>query len=131
MPDPRLTAITDQLKELLIDEPDLIYTALDDTQATISEAADSAPEVTIVGEHRTDEDGLIDAHVINPRTGEVDTLVAVDLSIRHTDLDPEGIDAEESTLHIEYDGRADYEGQFYVTESDNLVVSLPEGWSEI
>lgn len=131
MSDPRLTAITDQLKQLLIAEPDLIYTALDAAQDAISEAADSAPAVTIVGERHTDEDGLIDAHVINPRTGEIDTLVAVDTSIRHADLNAEGIDAEESTLHIEYNGHADYEGQFYITESDNLVVSLPEGWSEI
>lgn len=131
MSDPRLTAITDQLKELLIAEPDLIYTAFDATRSAISDAADSAPEVTIVAEHYTDADGLIDAHVINPRTGQTDILVAVDTSIRHTDLDAEGIDAEESILHIEYDGHADYEGQFYITESDNLVVSLPEGWSEI
>lgn len=128
---PYLKAILKHLEDRLALQPELAYSAYNSILDIIRTSGENAPAVTIVPETYTDEEGAVDAQVINPRTGEVDTLISVDVGHRQTDLDEYGINAENSSIHIEYDSGGHYDGLLYLTASDQLPVSLPEGWTEV
>lgn len=127
----RLRTLLVPLGNHLASHPEDAYLLYDEAASMARDAAALAPEATIIEETYSEEGGVTPATVLNPRTGTPDTLVAVDISERHTELDEVDIDGGAKTIHIEYDETADYHGLLYITESDQLPVSLPENWNEV
>lgn len=94
--------------------------------AAKSKIEEKAPPVAI------GYDDLGQVCIINPRTHEIDTLIAVDIAdLRHTALKEHQIDIADRSIHIEYDSHTDYHDLCYVTESDGLPVTLPDHWREV
>lgn len=99
------------------------------SELVVNAAGPHLPEVRI--EIHDGDDETDDVVIINPRTGEHDDLVAVDTAIRHTtaeDVCTE--DLGHRQVRFMYDDGADFEGLLYITESDQLPVRLPAGWTE-
>ena len=70
-------------------------------------------------------------YLVNPRTGQPDNLQSVDQATRWTTMEPiERYNIPARRLCFYYDGYADFDALCYVSESDGLPVSLPEGWHE-
>ena len=124
----RVGAVKAALVQHLLQYPDDAYQLLDAVTSTVRDSHDAYPAVGLFPENQTDEGGWMPGRVINPRTGEEDTLIAVDSSVRRTELDSDSIG--DGTITFDYDSTEDYDGVMYITSSDQLPVRLPEGWTE-
>ena len=68
-----------------------------------------------------------------PRCGQLvddDSLTAVDMDLRHAEMDGDvwtAIDEQTFTFSAE---RGDYESTIYYRHNDDHAVALPEGWGE-
>ncbi|GAA1491580.1 hypothetical protein [Brachybacterium sacelli] len=119
------------LSQQITDHPDDALAVLDAVETALRSEGFNPPAVTVVPAHEDDEGEWIETAVLNPRTGEEDSLVVVDVSQRFTSAEAIDFDADTRILHLDYDDLADHDGLLYVTESDTLPVSLPEGWREV
>lgn len=126
-------AALEALTAALAEHPEDAYLAYGQVGAIVRDAGATAPAVRIVPGSTAPDGEETEAYFVNPRTGEEDNLVIVDVALEETstDGDAEVIDAASSEIHIEYDYEADFEGLIYIMESDRRPVSLPAGWSEV
>ena len=126
-----LADLSRTLTEHLSAHPEDALEVLSAVEGVIRSAAFAPPAITIVPGHEDEEGEWIETTILNPRTGEADTLIAVDTSLRYTEACSDvDFDVKAKVLHIDYDGCSDYDGLVYLTESDQLPASLPEEWSE-
>lgn len=126
-----LADLSRMLTEHLAAYPEDALKVLGAGEGAIRSTAFAPPAITIVPGHEDEDGEWVETTILNPRTGEADTLIVVDSFLRYTKASSGAdFDVEAKVLHIDYDGCSDYDGLLYLAESDGLPVSLPEEWSE-
>lgn len=124
-------ALAQQIATHLATHPEDGLDLLNTTIGAIHSTAHVLPPVIVAPKHEGPEGELVETTILNPRTGVEDRLVAVDISLRFTPAASEAdFDTSSRRLTIDYEEIGEHHALTYVTESDSLPVTLPEGWRE-